>query len=205
MKDFLIESDENLLYHVSLKSIRNFKLRVPKYRLKGEDKTTKRICFSKTLQGAFSAIPHGPEVVSGLFKIKEICDISPIFHVYVLDTRDLNESDIVDSEQLYLSQRVLDAKLTEEVWILTDNIKPKHKLVEILDFTVEKELILCKNVVEIISRIECNWFDFTPKDINTNNHVKQGLGFWKWMKKEYKKRNNKELSMDTIRSFLAEY
>ena len=201
----IIENNERFLYHVSLESIENFKLRIPKYRLEGEDKTTKRICFSKTIEGAFSAIPHGSEVLAGLFKIKETCDISPIFHVYILDSRNIKKVDIVDSEQLYSSRQTLDAILTEEVWVLTEKIKPKHKLIEIVDFTERQELLLRKNAVKIVSHIECNWFDFTPESIDTNKKVKQGLEFWRWIKDEYKKLNNKELSVATIRSFLTEY
>ncbi len=206
MKKTNIKNEENWLYHVSLEEIVKFLLRVPKFRIEGEDPITKRICFSETLEGAFSAMPHGSKVLAGALKLKYQSGISPIFHVYMIKKSDIDKSMLIESKELFVSKKVIDAELTKEVWILTENIRPIHKIVEVFDFVEKQSLLLEKNVVNVVSRVDCNWFDYPPsKTEKVDKHIQKSLGFWKSFQNKYKELYNKELSIETICSFLSSY
>lgn len=100
-----------LLYHISKDLNHNgvFEPRIPEIRMKGENEWIERICFSKTIEGCFTAIPEGGQLLE-----------KGIFRLFVLDTEKagLNADDIIDSDELYKQNYVGDADITGETWVL---------------------------------------------------------------------------------------
>lgn len=116
------------LYHVSMgwtETLKLFTPRVPDSRAYDEDDVTARICFSKTIEGALSAIANKPT---------ETCTWKEIT-IYELDT-----DNYIDSRRLYLSGKVNDAILTNECWYLEPvTLKGTHMLLR--DFSYSYEYI----------------------------------------------------------------
>ena len=96
-----------MLYHVSLTKIEKFQLRIPRERSEIENSSIKRICFSRTLEGAFSAIPRNFQVLDGYLNLKEEFNINPIFYIYMIDEKDLDRKDIIKSNTLKKKMNVL--------------------------------------------------------------------------------------------------
>ena len=104
------------LYHISrdLKFNGNFIPRIPFLEDEStENRTTPRICVSKTIEGCLSAIP-------GSYMLDEVClEQRGMFRVYVFDTEkhQIQPEYLVLTDELDRKNEVLDAYLTEEVWI----------------------------------------------------------------------------------------
>ena len=104
------------LYHISrdLKFNGNFIPRIPFLEDEStENRTTPRICVSKTIEGCLSAIPEA-------YMLDEVClQQRGMFRVYVFDTEkhQIQPEYLVLTDELDRKNEVLDAYLTEEVWI----------------------------------------------------------------------------------------
>jgi hypothetical protein len=98
------------LYHISTgvdELDKTFIPRIPGYN--GEDRSTPRICFAKTVNGCVMALPpHSRDAISHRGKL---------FTLYTLDTDIHTDIDIVSNRRV--SDLVFDANITGEVWCLT--------------------------------------------------------------------------------------
>ena len=87
-----------MLYHISLDLIDEFKLRVPDSSYDDEDKTIKRICFSKSVEGAITAMPYNIKVLSGILNMEKELGLKPLLYVYSIDEREIDLDKIKDSK-----------------------------------------------------------------------------------------------------------
>jgi len=135
-----------------------FKPRIPENRMSGENATTPRICLSSSLEGCLSATPWGGHNLPTKGK-------SEIFRVYEFDTNDILEGNLILPYDLFSQNLVPDALVTEEHWVINQNLSPRNTY-EILinDFELE-ELLLCENE-ELLKNI------FNKLHFNTATHVK---------------------------------
>lgn len=123
-----------MLYHVSIRKIDEFKLRIPINFLNDENSEIKRICFSRTIEGAISAMPYGFDVMLGLMDLNKRYNIPPIIYVHMVDEREIDRQYILKSKVLKKKSFVPDAKINSEVWLLTNNFNYKIKAIQINDF-----------------------------------------------------------------------
>lgn len=144
------DKEKEILYHLSLdidNIVDEFAPRIPSEdnRLDSEDNVTPRISVSKTVKGCLSAAPWGGSVLTDtLYKgdSKEIrkynfekglrwtefndeeMDEPILIRVYEFDKSEIVNGNLVDSEYLYQTDKVRDAELTEEVWVINQSLKP---------------------------------------------------------------------------------
>lgn len=100
-------------YHIELateKIIQKFIPRIPNEILENEDITTPRICVSTSLEGCLNAVPWGR------LNFDYIPMCQPI-RVYEFD-----ENDYISSLELFSSNKVEDAMLTGECWLLQESV-----------------------------------------------------------------------------------
>lgn len=110
------------LYHMDLlrgEEIEKFIPRVPNNRLSLENSTIKRICVSTTLEGCLGSAPWG---ASKVFEFPE----NMIFRVYEFDVNDINNGNLLLTEDLMNNNYVADACLYDECWIINQDIKPSN-------------------------------------------------------------------------------
>lgn len=127
-----------ILYHVTFDLMQDnvFVPRVPETRADSENDTIKRICFSRTVEGALSAMPDG-----GYRLDETIYKFDCLIKVFQLDTEKLNISpkNILEPEYLYERDYVRDALETEEYWILEDVVIPREdvEILEIINYDMD--------------------------------------------------------------------
>ena len=113
------------LYHVSfdLTENRRFSPRIPESRSPDEDNNIARICASETIEGALSAIPYGGSELD-----MTLAHNQWLIKLFIFDTEKLNisENKIMDYNELYEKDLVIDAYETKEYWILEDVEIPKE-------------------------------------------------------------------------------
>jgi hypothetical protein len=127
----------NILIHVSFEEVKEFIPRIPKERIKGENKTVKRICFSDSIEKAINAVPNGGYALRGMFRYKT--KITPIIHAYFCFKQENPNVRFVSPETVYKKYHVLDAESLCEWWAL-DTPKMEHRIVkvdnaELIDYT----------------------------------------------------------------------
>lgn len=123
-----------MLYHVSWDEIPKFKLRIPQYRIIGENSSIKRICFSECINGAFSAMPGALITLKSRSEFQNLFKIRPLLHVYMVDDSKIDESLIIRHDKLVEKHYVADADVTKETWLLTDNFTVQHNYIDILKY-----------------------------------------------------------------------
>lgn len=183
-----------MLYHVSLDLVENFKLRVPESCYEDENRAIKRICFAKTLEGAITAMPYNINILSGLLNMKKEFGVEPILHIYTIDEKDLSPKDMKDSSELVYECLVPDANITGEVWVLTDDIKPRLTTVKVKDFNFN-----AKNFGSIAMYIVENleYEKATEYDVVNNKNM------WSKIDLELKKQLNKSITPEIKRAYIA--
>lgn len=186
-----------MLYHVSLTKIEKFELLIPRERSEIENSSIKRICFSRTLEGAFSAMPRNFQVLDGYLNLKEEFNINPIFYIYMIDEKDLDRKDIIKSNTLKKKMNVLDAMHTNEVWILTDDIKVSCKVIEIEDFSFNRIKL---------NNCNCMWkiSNLTYKNLSHNDtSLIRTEEFWDKLRCKIKEESNKDFTGYLFRYFIS--
>ena len=121
---------KKIAYHISQEISLNekeFVPRVPRFRTKDEEGTTKRVCVSKSIEGAIGAFPYKSEITSSVN-----CKKPTYLAVYEVDLNRLEHLDSKDIEEL-----VPDAHLTEECWVL-ENFKIKPSIIKINKLRLER-------------------------------------------------------------------
>ena len=118
-----------MLYHVSFEQVKDgiFYPRIPGQRLEGEDNTTKRICFSKSINGCLSAIPDGYTLTHGAKCLSEKHMANPILYVYMLNEKSVDSKNIIAPHQLAEKGLVPDAVFTGEHWVINTTVTCKEK------------------------------------------------------------------------------
>lgn len=120
-----------MLYHLSFdifNEIKRFKPRIPKNRMKEEDCTTKRICFSKSIEGALLAIPDNK------YFLNKSNEYFPLIKVYEIDENLINDS-LLDSSQI--ADKVPDAFKTGECWITKPVAPTNSYIIQVTSVTVD--------------------------------------------------------------------
>lgn len=183
-----------MLYHVSLDFVNKFELRVPSSSYDSEDQETKRICFSKSIEGAITAMPYNINIVSGLLNLKKEYDMEPILYVYSIDEKDLKPGQLKDSSELVYECRVADANMTGEVWVLTEDINPKLDIIKISDcnFDIER---MGNFAMYIITKLQ--YEKATQEDVEKNKLI------WDEIDKALQQRLNKTITPVLKRAYIA--
>lgn len=109
--------------HVSFDVIESFELRVPeeKSRSNGEDAKTPRICAAPSIIDCIHAIPMAGEVIQNALRE----GIKPIIHAYYLKP--------AEKVKIPTINEVMDADLTNEIWLLELPEKVNRVDYEIVD------------------------------------------------------------------------
>lgn len=104
------------LYHVSKGGgyVKEFVTRIPKNRVYGEDAETPRICLSSSIAGALSAVEWGG------FQLEEIEE--EVITVYEVNAEDIRVENILTAEELYITDKVRDAGITGEYWVVNQTL-----------------------------------------------------------------------------------
>lgn len=106
-----------MLYYVSRNYediIKKFVPRIPNNPMPDEDVTIERICLSKSISGCFNAASWG-NMMRGDFEV---------YRLYCFDEKDIQEENFIDTEILWKEELVPDAGLTEEVWVINQELIP---------------------------------------------------------------------------------
>lgn len=117
------------LYHISfniLNEIELFEPSIPseKVRLLNEDNCTPRICLAPTIKDCLNAIPNGGRYFKETYMLSE--NNSKPFVVYEFDTNQIEKENFLDSESLFESNKLPDALLTNECWVINQNLVPSN-------------------------------------------------------------------------------
>lgn len=114
-----------ILYHASLNLdiIEEFMPRIPKeeHRHILEDANIKRVCASSTISGCLTATPWGGSCFTDNINL---VSSNRLIRIYEFETNDINNKHIIYPDELYKTDKVRDAQITKEHWIL-DTIRPK--------------------------------------------------------------------------------
>lgn len=183
-----------MLYHVSLDLVDKFELRVPNSSYSSEDQETKRICFAKSIEGAITAMPYNIKIISGLLNLKKEFDMEPILYVYSIDEKDLKPGQLKDSSELVYECRVSDANITGEVWVLTEDIKPKLDIIKISDFYFDIKR-MGSFAMYVITKLK--YINATQEDIDKNNQA------WTNISALLQKQFNKAVTPVLKRAYIA--
>lgn len=111
-----------MLYYVDKcyeEIIKEFVPQIPKNTMMDEDDITARICLSKNIQGCLNAASWGK---NQLFYRSEL----EVFRLYTFDEKDILEENLIDTKILWKENFVPDAYLTDEVWVVNQNLKPSN-------------------------------------------------------------------------------
>lgn len=145
--------NDNIFCHVSTNLNFNgeFYPRIPDCREEGEDTKINRICVSKTLEGAFTAIPSGGS------RLDYYLEQEYIFKIFLIDIEKLNISkeDMVTSEELYEMELVNDAVITGEYWIKKGFTVPEEDsfIIKLTDWHEENENLIPHHI-EVLAESE---------------------------------------------------
>lgn len=114
-----------IFYHLTLdlnsKKDKVFIPRIPNEEITvpGEDLSTPRICVSSTIEGCLSSAPWGGRSLDEII-FSNGC--SQLIKVYEFNIEDIAPKNLVSPKDLYQSDRVRDAEITNEYWIINQNI-----------------------------------------------------------------------------------
>ena len=119
------------LYNVNLEVgniIKKFEPKIPLIRLRdgSEDSLVPRICLSSSLNGCLSAVYWGGASFEDI-----VIDygISVPIRVYEFDTDDIENNNLITPEYLYKSDKVRDAMINQEYWVINQTLKPRKTYV----------------------------------------------------------------------------
>mgnify|MGYP004512419667 CR=1 FL=1 len=113
----LLKENDNLYCHVSgdLTKDNYFYPRLPAYTRNDEEYDTPRVCVSKTLEGALSALPKSFLNEKPVYGCNSC---NTYYKVFIVDVDKLGIKEMLHSDYLYEKDYVRDASITGEVWIL---------------------------------------------------------------------------------------
>lgn len=110
------------VYHLTKDFVTELTPRIPKHVLKGEDKTTPRICVSKSIEDAFISVPWSYKYYQD---IKHEGKNSQFIRVLEFNLEDIPNENLIETESLIKNGLVPDAGSTEECWIINmTKLKP---------------------------------------------------------------------------------
>lgn len=157
-----------LYYHIStdLEHDGTFTPRIPTTRADNEDFSSPRICVSRTIEGAVSAIPNGGS------RLDELIEHNHGFlKLFVFDSEDLdlNDDNMIDCDTLYEKGLVHDATITDEYWIMKPVKVPEtHQYViipqdwgESIHDVIPYDILLLSDTDEYQGDIESAHYDMT--------------------------------------------
>lgn len=98
----------------------------------GEDLTIPRICVSSTIEGCLSSAPWGG---SSLEDIMFSNGNSQLIKVYEFESTDIAPGNLISPKELYQSDKVRDAEITNEHWVINQDLRPcKTYLIQITNY-----------------------------------------------------------------------
>lgn len=159
----------------------NFTPRVPVYRCKEEDNTTKRICVCPSLEEAVSAFPYKGYFVNSLLMRKKDNYLS----VFTTET-----DKYLDHEQIH--DRVPDSHLTKEHWIL-EPFKAKPQIIKINKLTLTG---YNKYICEYHGQVK--ELDYEPDTVQYDRYEEFTLLSRQMFNKFRKIAENNEMSIDIL-------
>lgn len=147
----------NLIHVSSYISNRSFKYkkftpRVPNLRDKNEDSNINRVCFSNDIRKCLNAMPEGDDygyyITRGLEKktlgygskgqIQDRFRIPAIFDVFEIDTKNIDNSNIITPIELKEKGLVMDSLENSEYWLLGEPINLlRTKTIRYIDISPE--------------------------------------------------------------------
>lgn len=144
-----------MLYHISLEKLLHDSLspRIPKSRAEWENTEIQRICLSPSVEECLTAIN---ENFTELLYEQNSLDVPLIGYIYSVDESTINSSNVVLPKELYDKKYVLDSLVTQEHWIINQEVKLDEPTVvrfvrmkaKLVSFNVNAEE---KKMVQIIS------------------------------------------------------
>lgn len=184
-----------MLYHVSLEEVNFFEPRIPSLTLLDEDTTTKRICFSNTLEGALSALQGSIKLYDGLINISKDYNCPAIIHIYSIEEENIGDDFIIDNR--VVSMKVPDAIITGEVWVTKpiDIKEMNHQIIVLTDFNYKDEKFLRNWAIYKIEKIFYRLA--TEKEIELNKK------YWSKFAKDIKQDLDKELTDNLKRAVIS--
>lgn len=119
------------LYHINLEVgniIKKFKPKIPLIRLRdgSEDSSIPRICLSASLNGCLSAVYWGGASFEDIFIDY---GLSIPIRVYEFDTDDIEYNNLITPEYLYKTDKVRDAMINQEYWVINQTLQPRKTYV----------------------------------------------------------------------------
>ena len=130
------------LYHISLKRVDKFVKGIPASRRLEEDTITPRICLSDELRLCLSAVEWGTAGKDGelddLISFRD--DEIRLIWVYEFE---VDNNDLISPQQLYKSNKVIDAEATHEYWYIGEEplIPVREYLIRVTDYTEDSLFI----------------------------------------------------------------
>lgn len=129
-----------LFYHLTLDlnsaDDKVFTPRIPNEKIVtiGEDLSTPRICVSSTIEGCLSSAPWGG---SSLEDIILLNDCSQLIKVYEFNSDDIAPENLISPKELYQSDKVRDAEITNEHWVINQNLRScRSYLIQIKKYNI---------------------------------------------------------------------
>lgn len=185
------------LFHVSLEPVSDgiFVPRVPRNVASMEDTVTPRICFSESIIGCLAAIADFDNKISCTdFDYKNSCYNA---YIYSINTEDFSPEDFIPWNELYESNKVPDASITHEWWLLKP-VKLNPEPIQIHDYVIDELYWLTKgntcNYLKQLSELETwgkyiNWVQRNKPDslqvlpcYLINFYSDFVVGYYEWVK-----------------------
>jgi hypothetical protein len=145
-----------MLYHISLEKLSHEKLspRIPKCRAQWENAEIPRICLSPSIEECLTGIN---ENFAALLYKQDSLDIPLIGYIYAIDEKMIDSSNIISPNELYSNGYVFDSLITQEHWIINQDIKlGKPKIVrfvrmkaKMVSFNVKEEERKMEQIISV--------------------------------------------------------
>lgn len=141
-----------MLYHVSFVEIPegHFYPRIPSLTGPFEDKTIPRICFSRTIEGAITAMPQGAKALKTILKLQRKNKLIALFHLYTIEENNLPQKNLWHPNRV--QRYVVDANYTGETWILNQDVFCYHETILISNAEIVEGIdIYGEKMAEVVS------------------------------------------------------
>lgn len=164
----------NYFYHMDIlhdeNEVEEFYPRIPMDMIDGEDEEIDRICVSSSIRGCISSAPWGQE------RALSFGD-NMVFRVYKFNKKDIDEANIISSQELYEKGLVGDALVCDEFWIVNQSIKPCDVFyINITDYKKSMEPIKRYKQLDEFTYKEFNIDDFiASKDFNDYDSIEYSI------------------------------
>jgi hypothetical protein len=124
--------------------------RIPSLTGPFENKTIPRICFSRTIEGAITAMPQGAKALKTILKLQRQNKLIAVLHLYTIEESNLPQKNIWLPNRV--QRYVVDANYTGETWILNQEVFCDHKTILISNAEIIEGIdIYGEKMAEVVS------------------------------------------------------